>query len=82
MCAVVGLSSTHLNSEYFGRRFNQQPIAIFDVPEPFDTGKSLAKFYLDMHDLGQRGIYLEIEPGKAWMLKPFLKGQLADDVAR
>ena len=60
LCVVVGLSSTHLNSEYFGRRFNQQPIAIFDVPEPSDTGKALAEFYLDMHHLGQIGIYLEI----------------------
>jgi hypothetical protein len=82
MFVVVGLSSTDLNSEYFGRRFNQQPIAIFDVPEPSDTGKALAEFYLDMHHLGQRGIYLESEPGKAWLHKPFLKGHLADAVAR
>ena len=60
LCVVAGLLSADLNSEHFGRRFNQQPIAIFDVPEPSDTGKSLAEFYLDMHHLGQRGIYLEI----------------------
>ena len=82
MYAVVGLSSTDLSSEYFGRRFNQQPIAIFDVPEPSDTGKALVEFYTDMHHLGKRGIYLQNEIGKEWLHKPFLKGHLADVVAR
>jgi len=82
MCTTVGLSYTYLNSEYFGRRFNQQPIAIFDVPEPSNTEKALAEFYLDMHHLGQRGIYLENELRKEWLRKPFHKGHLADVVAR
>ena len=45
MCVAVGLSSTYLSAEYMGRRFNQQPIAIFDVPEPSDTRKALVELY-------------------------------------
>ena len=82
MFAVVGLSSSDLTVEYFGKRFNQQPIAIFDSPEPSDTGKALAEFYNDMHDLGIRGIYLTNDRGEQWLHKPFLKGHLADAVAR
>ena len=82
MCVVVGLSSTDLSAEYMGRRFNQQPIAIFDVPEPSDTGKAMVEFYKDMQQLGERGIYLRDEVGDEWLHKPFLKGHLADAVAR
>ncbi len=82
MCAFVGLSSTNLSSEYLCRSFNEQPIAIFDVPELSDTGKTMVEFYMDMHQLGQRGIYLENEFGKEWLHNPFLKDHLADDVAR
>jgi hypothetical protein len=42
---VVGLSSIDLSREYFGSRFNQKPVAIFDIPEPCSTGKALIKFY-------------------------------------
>ncbi len=82
MRAVVGLSSIDLSAEYFGRRFNQQPIAIFDVPEPSDTGKALIEFYRDMNSLGERGIHLTNELGEEWLHKAFLKGHLADAVAR
>jgi len=54
MRAVVDLSSIYLSAEYFGRRFNYQPIAIFDVPEPSDTGKTLNDFCRDIHSLGVR----------------------------
>ena len=79
---MVGLSSTDLSREFFGRRFSQQPIAIFDVPEPSDTGKALVEFYRDMQELGTRGIYLKHRTGEEWLHKPFLKGHLADAVAR
>ena len=79
---VVGLASTDLSAEYFGRRFNQQPIAIFDVPEPSDTGKALVEFYRDMKMLGSGGIYVEHKTDGRWLHKAFLKGHLADDVAR
>lgn len=72
-----------LSLDYFGKRINQQPIAIFDIPEPSDTGKALAEFYTDMKMLGSRGIYLQGPPGEEPVLhKAFLKGHLADAVAR
>ena len=80
--AVVGLSSTDLSGEFFGRRFNQQPIAIFDLPEPSDTGKAMVEFYRDMNELGSRGIFLTNSSGDVWLHKAFLKGHLADAVAR
>ena len=58
-----------------------QPIAIFDVPEPSDTGKALVEFYKDMQELGTRGIYLKHNTGEEWLHKPFLKGHLSDAVA-
>jgi hypothetical protein len=75
------LASTDLSGEYVGRRFNQQPIAIFDVPEPSDKGKALVEFYSDMKMLGSRGMYLTNDMER-WIHKPFLKGHLADVVAR
>jgi hypothetical protein len=81
--AVVGLSCCDLSYEYFGRRFNQQPIAIIDLPEPSDTGKTLREFYMDMNDLAIRGIFLKAKNGEdPWLHKPYLKGHLADGVAR
>ena len=82
--AVVGLSSADLSPEYFSRKINQQPIAILDIPEPPDTGKALAEFFMDMKTLGSRGIYLTSPlPGvKPVLHKVFLKGHLADAVAR
>ena len=82
--AVVGLSSAALSPEYFSRKINQQPIAIFDIPEPSDTGKALVEFYMDMKTLGSRGIHLPSpSPGEEPVLhKAFLKGHLADGVAR
>ncbi len=72
-----------LSHEYFGKRINQQPIAIFDIPEPSDTGKALVEFYTDMNTLGVSGIYLQDPSGKKHVLhKAFLKGHLADAVAR
>ncbi len=79
---MVGLSSTDLSREVFGRRFNMQPIAIFDVPEPSDTEKALVEFYRDMQEIGTRGIYLKHNTGEEWLHKPFLKGHLSDAVAR
>ena len=81
--ATVGLASMDLSFEYFGRRFNQQPIAIIDLPEPSDTGKILREFYMDMKNLAIRGILLKgKDGGEPWLHKPFLKGHLADGVAR
>ena len=79
---VVGLSSIDLNKDYFGRRFNQQPIAIFDLPEPSNTGKALVKFFTDMKTLSSRGMYIKDPEKGQWLHKPFLKGHLADAVAR
>ena len=76
------MSSVDLSSEFFGRRFNQQPIAIFDVPEPSDTGKALVEFFEDVKSLGTRGVYLSNSPDDEWLHKVFLKGHLADAVAR
>ena len=79
----MGLASVDLSFEYFGRRFNQHPIAIIDTPEPSDTGKVLRDFFLDMKNLALRGIFLKRkEGGDEWLHKPFLKGHLADVVAR
>ena len=80
--AVVGLASTDLSREYFGRRFNHQPVAIFDIPEPPDTGKALVEFFKDMKELSLRGLYIHDSVRGAWLHKPFLKGHLADAVAR
>ena len=81
--AAVGLASVDLSFEYFGRRFNQHPIAIIDMPEPSDTGKVLREFFLEMHDLAVRGVFLKgKQGGDEWLHKPFLKGHLADAVAR
>ena len=82
MCAVVGLSSTDLNGELFGRRFNQQPIAIFDLPETSDTRKAWVEFYRDMNEIGSRGILLTHSQGEVWLHKTFLKGHLVDAIAR
>ena len=79
-CVVVGLASADLSGEFFGRRFNQQPIAIFNVPEPSDIGKALVEFFSDMKMLGSRGMYVTNDMGR-WIHKPFLKGHLADVVA-
>ena len=80
--AVVGLASTDLSREFFGRRFNHQPVAIFDIPEPPDTGKALVEFFKDMKELSLRGLYIHDPVRGAWLHKPFLKGHLADVVAR
>ena len=80
--AVVGLSSTDLPREYFGRRFNQQPIAIFDLPEPPNTGKALVEFFTEMRTLSLRGLFIKDPVRGPWLHKPFLKGHLADAVAR
>ena len=81
--AVVGLSSCDLSSEYFGRRFNQQPIAIIDLPEPSNTGKVIREFFMDMQSLGERSLWMkDYNGGDNWIHKPFLKGHLADAVAR
>ena len=72
-----------LSHEYFGKRINQQPVAIFDIPEPSDTGKALVEFFTDMRKLAVSGIYLQNSSGKEPVLhKAFLKGHLADAVAR
>ncbi len=76
------MPSTDLSGEFFGRRFNQQPIAIFDVPEPSDTGKALVEFYTDMKILATGVIYLANESMGRWLHKAFLKGHLDDVVAR
>ena len=55
---VVGLSSIDLSREYFGRRFNQKPIAIFDIPEPCDIGKALIEFFKEMRTLSMQGLYI------------------------
>ncbi len=81
--AVVGLSCSNLSYEYFGRRFNQQPTTIIDLPEPSDTGKILRGFYMDMKNLAIREILLKgKDGGEPWLHKPFLKGHLVDGVAR
>ncbi len=82
--AVVGLASCDLSSEFFGRRFNQQPVAIIDIPEPSNTGKVIREFFEDMQRLAVRGIWLNDHKGGGakWLHKPFLKGHLADAVAR
>ena len=76
------MASTDLSKEYFGRRFNHRPIAIFDVPEPSDTGKALVEFFKDMKTLSVRGLYIHDPERGPWLHKPFLKGHLADAVAR
>ena len=58
-----------------------QPIAIFEVPEPSNTGKALVEFYRDMQELGTRGTYLKHNTGEEWLRKPFWKGHLSDAVA-
>ena len=79
---VVGLSSSDLSCEYFGRRFHQQPIAFFDIPEPSNTGKALLEFFQDIRSLGTRGLYIYKSPDETFLHKVFLKGHLADGVAR
>ena len=79
-----------LSHEYFRKRINQQPIAIFDITEPSDTDKALVEFissvfisYTDMNTLGASGIYLQDPSGEEHVLhKAFLNGHLADAVAR
>ena len=80
--ATVSLASVDLSFEYFGRRFNQHPLAIIDMPEPSDMGKVLRECFLEMHDLAVRGLLLKGKKGDEWLHKPFLKGHLADVVAR
>jgi len=78
----VGLSSSNLSCEFFGRRFNHLAIAFFDIPEPSNTGKALVEFFQDKRSLGTRGIYLSNSQGEELLHKVFLKGHLADVVAR
>ena len=80
-CVVVDLASTYSSGKYFGIRFNQQTIAIFDVHEPYNTWKALVEFYNDMKIAGYRGMYLTYDNGR-WLHKASLKGHLADYVAR
>jgi len=80
--AVVGLSFTDLSREYFGRRFNQQPIIIFNIPEPSNTGKALVEFFQDMKRLSLRGLYIQDFERGPCIHKPVLKGHLADALAR
>ena len=80
--AVVGLASTDLSREYFGSRFNHQPAVIFDLPEPPNTRKALVEFFKDMKELLLRGLHIHDPVRGAWLNKSFLKGHLADVVAR
>ena len=79
---VVVLASTDLSREYFGRRFNHQPVDIFDIPEPPDTGTALVEFFKDMEELSLRCLYIHDLVRGAWLHTPVLKGHLADVVAR
>jgi hypothetical protein len=79
---VVGLSSIDLSREYFGRRFNQKSIAIFDIHEPCDTGKAFIEFYKEMRTLSMQGLYIHDPERGLWLHTPFLKGHLANAVAR
>jgi hypothetical protein len=82
-CLVVALSSVDLIHEYFGKRMNLQPIAIYDIPDPSDKGKALAEFYKDMDTLALRGINFKGHSDKKLVLhNAFLKGHLGDAVAR
>jgi len=71
--AIVGLASTDLSYEYSGRRCNQQPIAIIDLPEPSDTRKILRDLYKDMNVLVIGEFFTKgINGGDQWLHKPFL----------
>jgi len=54
LSAVVKFSVTDLSYDYSGRRLNQQPIAIIDLPESSDTRKILQELYWDMNDLAMK----------------------------
>ena len=82
--AVVVLASCDLSSEFFGRRFNQNPVAIIDISEPSNTGKEIREFFGDMQRMAVRGIWLiDYKGGGAkWLHKPFLKGHLENAFVR
>ena len=79
---VVCLSSIDLSTEYFGRRFSQKPIAIFDISEPCDTRKALIEFLKEMRTLSVQGLYIHDPERGPWLYKSFLKEHLADALAR
>ena len=65
-----------------GWRFNEHPLAIFYIPEPLNTRKLLAEGSQDIRSLGTRGVYLLNSQKEECLHKVFLKGHLANDVAR
>ena len=44
----VGLSCLDLPDEAFGKKFNAQPMALIDAPEPSNTSKLLRELFNDL----------------------------------
>jgi len=54
----VGLSCLDLLDEAFGKKFNAQPIAVIDAPEPINTCKVLRELFNDLVRAHEFGIFL------------------------
>ena len=83
--AGVGISCLDLNDEAFGKAFNIQPVAIFNVPEPSNTCKALREMFLDLKTTGEYGILISSGTGRdddAYIHKAFNCAMWADGVAR
>ncbi len=83
--AGVGISCLDVDDAAFGKAFNIQPVAIFNVPEPSNTCKALLEMFLDFKTAGEYGILLSRGKGyddDTYIHKVFNCAMWADGVAR
>ena len=81
----VGISCLDVDEDAFGKAFNVQPVAIFDMPEPSNTCKVLREMFLDLKRVGEFGIYLHRggeEDPELYTHKAFVASMWCDGVAR
>jgi len=82
----VGISCLDVDEAAFGKAFNIQTVAIFNVPEPSNTCKALREMFLDFKAAGEFGIVLSRGNGggedDTYIHKAFNCAMWADGVAR
>jgi hypothetical protein len=81
----VGLSCLDLCDEAFGKKFNSQPIALIDSPEPSNTCKVLRELFIDLVRAHEFGIHLPKSTNPAdgdYLHKVYCAQMWQDGVAR
>ena len=80
---AIGVSCLDISDEVFSKLCNEEPVAIFDIPEPKQPSTTLKELFLDMRRLGEQGMMLPCPISKQIEVKKcFFPGWAADTPAR